>query len=133
MLDVDALLNRPLRLLVADDHPVVRAGLIAMLEADPRMTVVCEAADGIEAVEAWREHAPDVGLIDLSMPRLSGFDAVRAIRTMAGDARLVVITALGGDEDVHRALRSGAAGYLLKDCGREELVACIRAVSQGCK
>jgi two-component system, NarL family, response regulator len=131
MLVVESPLNPPLRLLVADDHPVVRAGLVAMLEHETDMTVVCEAADGSEAVTAWRDHAPDVGLIDLCMPGLNGFEAVHAIRGIASTARLVVLTALGGDEDVYRALQAGAAGYLLKDCGRQELMACIRAVSQG--
>jgi two-component system, NarL family, response regulator len=130
MLAVEAPLNPPLRLLVADDHPVVRAGLVAMLTRETGMSVVCEAADGIEAVKAWRDHLPDVGLIDLCMPGLNGFEAMHTIRGIASDARLVVLTTLGGDEDVYRALQSGAAGYLLKDCGRQELMACIRAVSQ---
>lgn len=118
-------------MLVADDHPVVRAGLVSMLAREADMRVVCEAADGIEAVCAWREHAPDVGLIDLCMPGMDGFEAVRAIRGITGGARLVVLTVFGGDEDVYRALQAGAAGYLLKDCGRQELVACIRAVGRG--
>jgi two-component system, NarL family, response regulator len=131
MFAVAAPVNPPLRLLVADDHPVVRAGLVAMLAPEADMTVVCEASDGAEAVTAWREHAPDVGLIDLCMPGLNGFEAVHAIRGIANTARLVVVTTLGGDEDIHRALQAGAAGYLLKDCGRQQLLACIRAVSQG--
>jgi DNA-binding NarL/FixJ family response regulator len=131
MLAVDVPPSSPLRLLVADDHPIVRAGLVAMLASEADMRVVCEAANGIEAVCAWREHNPDVGLVDLCMPGLDGFEAVRAIRDIAGRARLVVLTVFGGDEDVYRALQAGAAGYLLKDCGREELLACIRAVGRG--
>jgi DNA-binding NarL/FixJ family response regulator len=131
MLAVASPSSPPLRLLVADDHPVVRAGLVAMLAHQTDMTVVCEASDGAEAVTAWREHAPDVGLIDLCMPGLNGFEAVHAIRGIATSARLVVLTTLGGDEDIYRALQAGAAGYLLKDSGRQQLLACIRAVSQG--
>jgi two-component system NarL family response regulator len=122
-----------LRLLVADDHPVVRAGMVALLEQDADLRVVFQASDGAEAVRGWQLHAPDVGLIDLSMPVLDGFGAIEAIRQHARQARLVVMTTLCGDEDVYRALQAGASGYLLKDCGRQELVACIRAVAQGQK
>lgn len=123
----------PLRLLVADDHPVVRAGVVALLEQEADLRVVFQAGDGAEAVKGWQQHAPDVGLIDLSMPVLDGFGAIEAIRRVARQARLVVMTTLCGDEDVYRALQAGASGYLLKDCGRQEMVACIRAVAQGQK
>ncbi|MBC7939562.1 MAG: response regulator transcription factor [Chitinophagaceae bacterium] len=121
------------RLMVADDHPVVRAGLVAMVEREADLCVVCEAADGRQAVEAWRAAQPDVGLVDLNMPGLDGLQAVREIIRFDASARLVVLTALGGDEDVFRALEAGARGYLLKDCGREELVRSIRAVMHGQK
>jgi two-component system, NarL family, response regulator len=124
---------RPLRLLVADDHPVVRAGMVALLEQQADMRVVFEASHGAEAVAGWQAHEPDVGLIDLSMPVLDGFGAVAAIRLHARGARLVVMTAMCGDEDVFRALQAGASGYLLKDCSRQELVDCIRAVAMGRK
>jgi two-component system, NarL family, response regulator len=124
-------LNLPLRLLVADDHPVVRAGVVAMLTPEADMTVVCEASDGAEAVARWREHAPSCGLVDLCMPGLDGAATVEAIRAQDAAARVVILTTFGGDENVHRALRAGATGYLLKDCGRHELLACIRAVSRG--
>jgi two-component system NarL family response regulator len=122
---------RPLRLLVADDHPVVRAGMVALLEREVDMRVVFEACHGAEAVAAWQALEPDVGLIDLSMPVLDGFGAVAAIRQSARDARLVVMTTVCGDEDVHRALQAGASGYLLKDCSPQEMIDCIRAVSAG--
>jgi two-component system, NarL family, response regulator len=131
--DVENLPVHPLRLLVADDHPVVRAGMVAWLEQAADLRVVVQARDGAEAVSAWQAHEPDVGLIDLSMPVLDGFGAIAAIRRMANDARLVVMTTLCGDEDVYRALQVGASGFLLKDCGQQELIGCIRAVASGRK
>jgi DNA-binding NarL/FixJ family response regulator len=125
--------TRPLRVLVADDHPVVRAGMVALLEQETSLRVVFEASDGSQAVTGWQLHAPDVGLIDLRMPVLDGFGAIEAIRRDARHARLIVMTTLCGDEDVYRALQVGASGYLLKDCCRQELVACVRAVAQGQK
>lgn len=123
----------PLRLLVADDHPVVRAGMVHLVEQQDDMRVVFEASHGAEAVAGWHSHAPDVGLIDLNMPVLDGFGAIAAIRQSAREARLVVMTTMCGDEDVYRALQAGASGYLLKDCSQHELVNCIRTVSQGRK
>ncbi len=128
--------RRPLRVLVADDHPVVRAGMVAMLERDDDLRVVFEASQGAEAVAGWHAHRPDVGLIDLNMPVLDGFGVVAALCQAAAcaaapPARLVVMTTMGGDEDVYRALHAGAGGYLLKDCGRQELVACVRTVAAG--
>ncbi len=130
--------RRPLRVLVADDHPVVRAGLVAMLQREDDLRVVFEASHGAEAVAGWQAHGPDVGLIDLNMPVLDGFGVVTALSRNAASsgaqpARLVVMTAMGGDEDVYRALQAGASGYLLKDCGRQELVDCIRTVASGRK
>lgn len=122
-----------LRLMVADDHPVVRAGLVALLGRELGVTVVCEAQCGAEAVAAWQLHQPDIGLIDLSMPGLDGFGAIAAIREADRKAKLVVMTTMTGDEDVYRALQLGASGYVLKDCGKAELCACVRAVAQGRK
>ena len=131
--DVENLPVDPLRLLVADDHPVVRAGMVALLEREGDLRVVFQAGHGAEAVAGWGAHAPNVGLIDLSMPVLDGFGAVAAIRRIDPEARLVVMTTVCGDEDVYRALQAGASGYLLKDCGQQELVDCIRAVAIGRK
>jgi two-component system, NarL family, response regulator len=125
--------RRPLRLLVADDHPVVRAGMVSLLGRECDLRVIFQASHGAEAVTGWQAHAPDVGLIDLSMPVLDGFDAVAAIRQIDPEARLVVMTTMCGDEDVYRALQTGASGYLLKDCSQQELVDCIRAVAIGRK
>jgi two-component system, NarL family, response regulator len=119
--------------LVADDHPVVRAGMVALLTRESDMQVVFEAGHGGEAVTGWQSHQPDVGLIDLSMPVLDGFETVAAIRRVCRQARLVVMTTMGGDEDVYRALQAGASGYLLKDCGQPELMACMRTVARGQK
>lgn len=123
--------DQSLRVLVADDHPVVRAGLVALLERDPAVQVVYQARHGAEAVTGWQAHRPDVGLIDLSMPVLDGFGAVAAIRSSMRSARLVAMTTLGGGDDVYRALQAGASAYLLKDCGGAELVNCIRKVARG--
>lgn len=107
--------------------------MVALIEQDSDFKVVFQACDGREAVAGWQVHTPDVGLIDLRMPLLDGFEAIEAIRLHARGARLVVMTTLCGDEDIYRALQAGASGYLLKDCGREELSACIRAVAAGQK
>lgn len=129
--DVESLPVHPLRLLVADDHPVVRAGIVALLEREADMRVVVQACDGAEAVLGWQAHEPDVGLVDLSMPVLDGFGAIAAIRSIAHHARLVVMTTVCGDEDVYCALQAGASGFLLKGCGQQELVNCIRGVAKG--
>src|SRR5262245_42537826 len=115
-----------IRLLLADDHPVVRDGLRAILETEPDMRVVAEASDGREAIAAYRTHRPDVVLMDLRMPRLDGIDAIHAIRRFDPDARIVVLTTFEGDEDIHRALEAGALAYLLKDAFREAIVSAIR-------
>jgi two-component system NarL family response regulator len=122
-----------LRVLVADDHPVVRAGLVAMITAAPGMSVVFEASDGREALQGWKTRRPDLGLIDLLMPDLDGFEALSGIRRMEPAARLVVLTMACSEEEVHRALQLGAGGFLLKDCGAPELLTCLRAVARGQK
>lgn len=120
-----------MRVLVADDHPVVRAGTVALFEREPEFCVVFEAGNGGEALEGWKSIAPDVGFVDLSMPVLDGFETVAAIRRFSPDARLVVMTTLCGEQDVFRALKASASGYLLKDCGHAELATCVRAVARG--
>lgn len=121
----------PIRVLIADDHPVVREGLAALVSRRPDMRVVAEAATGRESVEAFLRHLPDVALVDLRMPDLDGVEAIVAIRQRVPGARVVVLTSFGGDEDVYRALRAGARGYLMKDAPRDDLIACIRAVHAG--
>jgi two-component system NarL family response regulator len=123
--------TKPIRVLIADDHPVVREGLRALVARRPDMDVVAEAATGREAVDGFFRHRPDVALIDLRMPDLDGVDALVAIRQREPSARVVVLTSFGGDDDVYRALRAGAKAYLMKYTPREDLIACIRAVHAG--
>lgn len=121
----------PIRVLVADDHPVVRAGLAAILATEPDISVVAEAGTGGEAVELHRRHRPELTLMDLRMPEMGGVEATRAICREFPTARVIVLTTYDGDEDIHRALQAGARGYLLKHMLRRELVAAVRAVQGG--
>jgi len=121
----------PIRILVADDHPVVRAGTIALLANESDMTVVAEAANGAEAVALYDSHLPDVALIDLRMPIMDGISAMAAIFSAHRDARLLALTTYDGDADIYRALDSGACGYLLKDMLGRELVQAIRDAAVG--
>lgn len=117
--------------LVADDHPLVREGLAALINRHPDMQVVAEAGDGREAVEKFLALRPNIALLDLRMPVMDGIEAVVAIRATAPDAHTVILTTYQGEEDIYSALRAGARGYLLKDSAVDELAACIRAVSEG--
>jgi two-component system NarL family response regulator len=121
----------PIRILVADDHFVVRMGLRALIDAEPDMEVVDEAGTGRQAVELFRKHRPDVTLMDLRMPVMNGLEAIQAIREGSPEARVIVLTTYDGDEDIYRALNAGARAYLLKEMDREELLQVIRAVHAG--
>lgn len=121
----------PIRVLVADDHPTVLAGLTTIIGLQPDMRVAAEAGDGREAVKLWRELRPDVTLLDLRMPVLDGVGAIQAIRREDRQARIVVLTTFDGDQDIARAMSGGAMGYLLKDSPREELVQAIRLAHAG--
>ncbi|HEX6605668.1 MAG TPA: response regulator transcription factor [Chloroflexia bacterium] len=120
-----------IRVLIADDHPVVREGVAAMIERRPDMTVVGEAATGREAVAAYRAAQPDVVLMDLRMPDMTGVEAIGAIRGEFPGARIIVLTTYDGDEDIYRGLQAGARAYLLKDAPRDDLLDAIRAVHAG--
>lgn len=120
-----------LRILIADDHPVVREGLAALINRRPDMTVVAEANNGKEAVELYQLHRPDLTLMDLRMPEMDGLEAIIAIRQEHPEARLIILTTFDHDADIFRGLRAGAKAYLLKDVPRDELLACLRAVHSG--
>jgi two-component system NarL family response regulator len=120
-----------IKLLVVEDHHIVRQGLVALLNTVPDMEVVAEASDGKIAVELFRKHQPDVTLMDLRLPTMGGAEAVARIRAEFPAARIVVLTTFDGDEDIYRALQAGARGYLLKGMSAEELLDAIRAVHAG--
>jgi DNA-binding NarL/FixJ family response regulator len=123
--------QKKIRVMFADDHPMLRAGLAVTVESEDDMQVVGEAGSGAEAIEMWKRLRPDVVLMDLRMPGVNGLDAIRQIREMDPSAKLIVLTTYDGDEDIYRALTAGARGYLLKDMLRRELADAIRAVQAG--
>ncbi|MGE0354627.1 MAG: response regulator [Gemmatimonadales bacterium] len=120
-----------IRIVIADDHPIFRAGLQGLLSDQADFQVVAEAANGKEAIRAVREAMPDVLLVDLQMPELDGLGAIRQIRELAPDTRILVLTTYDSDGDILRAVEAGATGYLLKDTPREELFRAIRATARG--
>jgi len=126
-----ALPSATIRVLIADDHPLMREGIAALLAGQEGIAVVALAADGFDAVAQFERHRPDLCLMDLQMPGSDGVAAITAIRRLQSDARIVVLTTFGGDARVAAALRAGAAGYLLKDVLGTELVDTVRAVSAG--
>lgn len=121
----------PIRVMVVEDHHVVRQGLVALLSASPEVDVVGSAADGREAVELFSSLSPDVTLMDLQMPLMGGVEAIGRIRAAHPNARIIVLTTFDGDEDIYRALQAGAKAYLLKGMDMEELLAAVRAVHAG--
>lgn len=122
---------RNIRILLADDHCIVRDGIAAVINQETGMCVVAQAADGLEAVHLWKEHRPDVILMDLRMPGMGGVAAIQELRRLDNNVRIIVLTTFDGDEDIYRALRAGAKAYLLKDVKREDLFHCIHEVHAG--
>ena len=122
-----------IRILVVDDHPVVRQGIAVLVGTQPDMTSVAEASNGREAIQQFRAHRPDVTIMDLQMPEMSGLDALIAIRGEFPNARIIVLTTYAGDVQILRALKSGAQGYLLKNTFHKDLIDTIRAVHAGKK
>jgi two-component system NarL family response regulator len=123
--------QHPIRVLIADDHPLVRRGLAAIINMEDDAQVVGEAGDGEEAVALWRSLHPDVTLMDLRMPKVEGVQAIRQIHAEDPHAGIIVLTTFDHDEDIYAGLRAGAKAYLLKDVQPEELFRCIRAVHAG--
>jgi len=121
----------PITVLCVDDHRIVREGLRMIINGEPDMTVVDAVATGGEAVAGYRRHAPDITLMDLRLPDMSGVDAIRSIREFDHDARIIVLTMYKGDEDIHQALGAGASTYLLKDTLADDLPRIVREVNAG--
>jgi DNA-binding NarL/FixJ family response regulator len=117
----------PISLVIADDHPLILAGLASLIESEPDLALLGQGTSAAEAVALYERLRPDVMLVDLNMPG-GGLEAIIATRRMHPDARIVMLTSYEGDENVHRALQAGAAGYLLKQAGFEEILRCVRQV-----
>ena len=125
--------EKRIRVLSVDDHPLLREGIAAIVNGQPDMTIVAEAATGGDALRLFREHRPDLALMDLRLPDMSGIDATMAIRAEFQDARIIVLTTSEGDAEIQRALEAGARGYMLKSMHQRELLAGIREVHAGRK
>jgi DNA-binding NarL/FixJ family response regulator len=124
-------MSEPIRILIVEDHHIVRKGFVALLGMVEGMEVVAEGSDGSEALGLYRKHRPDVTLMDLRLPGMGGVDAIKALRAEFANARVIVLTTFDGDEDIYRALQAGARGYLLKGMKLEDLTAAILMVHAG--
>jgi len=132
MLPAEAALRaEPARVLLVDDHALLRTGVANIINQEADLRVVAEAGNGVEALEAWDRHRPDVTLLDLRMPLMEGVDVVRLIRERDASARVIVLTTYDTDDEISRALKAGAKAYVLKDIAAEALVGCIRDVLAG--
>jgi DNA-binding NarL/FixJ family response regulator len=120
-----------IRVLTADDHPLLREGIAAIINNQPDMILVSQANNGREAIQMHREHRPDVTLMDLRLPDMSGIESMKAIRAEAPGARIIILSTFDGDVEIQRALQAGANGYLLKSLPQKQLVEAIRQVHAG--
>lgn len=121
----------PIKVLVVEDHNVVRQGIVAILNQQKDISVVAEAKNGIEAIALYQKHQPNITLMDLRMPQMEGLEAINNIRETSPQARIIILTTYDTDEDIYRGLQAGARGYLLKDTTAEELATAVRQVHQG--
>jgi len=124
-------MKKPFRVVIAEDHTILREGLNALLSSQPDLKVVAEAEDGLEAVSCVRNHSPDIILLDLSMPRMTGLDAIKEIKKVKADTKVVVLTVHNSEEYILSSLRAGADGYVLKEAHSSELLTAIRHVADG--
>ena len=124
-------MTKPIRLMIVEDHHMVRQGLIALLSGSSEVVDVGSAADGRDALGAYKSLSPDVTLVDLQMPRMGGVEVIQRVRAEVPDARFIVLTTFDGDEDIYRAMQAGAKAYLLKGMDLDELLDAIRAVHSG--
>ena len=131
MPDVASIAVAPASVLIVDDHALLRTGVANIINHEPDLQVVAEAANGVEAVDAFERHRPDVTLLDLRMPVMEGVEAVRRIRERDPHAKVIVLTTYDTDEDITRALKAGAKAYILKDIAADALIACIHDVLNG--
>ncbi|AFY89332.1 two component transcriptional regulator, LuxR family [Chroococcidiopsis thermalis PCC 7203] len=122
-----------IRVLIADDHAIFRQGLATIISRDPDMTAIAQAENGKQAIALFRQHQPDVTLMDLRMPEVEGVEAISAIHAESKSARIIVLTTYDSDEDIYRGLQAGAKGYLLKETEPDELLNAIRTVHRGQK
>ena len=125
--------DQTIRIMVADDHPIVRSGLVLMIDYTPNMETVAEANNGLEAVALFRQYRPDVTLMDLRMPEMSGADAIAAIHQEFSEAKIIVLTTYDGDEDIYKGLKAGAKGYIFKNAPVDEIIRAIKTVNDGKK
>lgn len=120
-----------IKILIVDDHPIMRVGIAAIIEATADMTVVAQSGNGEDAVELFEKHLPDITLMDLRLPGMSGVEAIRTVMARHRDAKFVVLTTYEGDEDIHQALQAGARSYIIKGMPHEALVSALRRVQAG--